>query len=330
MKKIFSSSLLFFCGVVFAFSQNITFRFQDGLSNGTLKNTMERQISALLTEISRAGRANRSLSLSTLNLSERSRKSLKGQWENFHFICEDADNVASCLQDVNGYEVRGIPVTIKPLDNDYNGSLYKELVIRFEKSGIITSVHMALDNNVISSQNSTEVTDLKRRREILNFVEEYRSYYDEKDTAALRDVFSDDALIITGTVVARKSMGSDQASVRPEIRYKKQNKEQYLNGLKKVFARNRHIKVKFDSIKLTKHPAKANFYGVTLRQEWKSDNYGDEGYVFLLWEFPEDGDERARIHVRTWQPEYGPYAPNGKNRKIMEDEILSHNDFFIP
>ena len=103
-----------------------------------------------------------------------------------------------------------------------------------------------------------------------------------------------------------------------------------------VFAKNKYIKVKFDSIKVTRHSAKAGFYGVTLRQKWTSSRYSDDGYVFLLWEFPVDEkgrpieDERPRIHVRTWQPEWGPYDANGKDRKIREDEILNQNDFFIP
>ena len=336
MKRIFFSLLLFLCGASFAFAQTTTFKFQDGIANGWLKSTMENRISSLLTEIGRAGRANRQLSLAGLNLSERSLKSLKGQWETFHFICEDEVNVASCLEDVNGYEVRGIPVAIKPLDNDYTGSLYKELVIRFDKTGVITSIHMALDNNVIMAQSGSSVTDAKRRREILNFVEEFRSYYDEKDIRALDDVFSEDALIITGTVVQRRNMGRDQATLRPEIRYKKQNKEQYLSSLRKVFANNKYIKVKFDSIKVSNHPAKYGFYDVTLRQKWTSDRYSDDGYVYLMWEFPTDKDgkpiesERPRIHVRTWQPEWGPYDPNGRNRKIKDDEIFDHDDFFIP
>ena len=39
-----------------------------------------------------------------------------------------------------------------------------------------------------------------------------------------------------------------------------------------------------------------------MKQSWKSSNYSDEGYLFLLWEFPEDGSSPI-IHVRTWQPE---------------------------
>ena len=62
-----------------------------------------------------------------------------------------------------------------------------------------------------------------------------------------------------------------------------------------------------------------DFYGVRLRQEWKSDRYHDEGYVFLLWEFPENTD--PVIHVRTWQPE----MLNGQ--KIAYNDIFSDTDF---
>lgn len=330
MRKLYSFLLLMLYTIQTVQAQNVTFRFQDGIADGWLKNTMEKRISALLTEINRAGKNNRNLQLAGLNLSERSTRSLNAQWKNVHFVCEDMQNVARCLEDINGYEIRGIPVTVKPIDPDYSGGLYKELVIRFEKGGLITSVHMALDNNVFELSGGSEVTDMRRKREILNFVEEFRSYYDEKDTASLRDVFSGDALIITGTVVKRRSMGDNQASLKSEIRYKKQNKEQYLAGLKKVFANNKHIKVQFDSIKVVGHGAKEGFYGVTLRQKWMSDRYSDDGYVFLLWEFPTSGDERARIHVRTWQPEWGPYDSNGRFRRIKEDEIINENDFFIP
>lgn len=55
-------------------------------------------------------------------------------------------------------------------------------------------------------------------------------------------------------------------------------------------------------------------FGVRLRQEWKSSTYSDEGYLFLLWEFPEDGRDPI-IHVRTWQPEY----VNGQRQKPDED-----------
>ena len=110
--------------------------------------------------------------------------------------------------------------------------------------------------------------------------------------------------------------------MRPEIVYSKQNKEQYLTSLQRVFDNNRFIRVTFDNIQVRSHRAKAGFYGVTLHQKWQSSNYCDDGYVFLLWEF-KDGASPV-VHVRTWQPDMIG------SRKLDEDEVFNENDFIIP
>ena len=183
---------------------------------------------------------------------------------------------------------------------------------------------MTMENNSYQDilNNGTDVTDTRRRLEILKFVEDFRSYYDEKDLEALRNIYSEDALIITGKVVQRKNLGSDQARMKPEIEYSKLNKEQYMSRLATTFRSNKFIKVKFDDITVRRHGAKEGFYAVTLRQDWQSSNYSDNGYVFLLWEFKEG--RSPVVHVRTWQPEMVG------NKKLDPDEVFTENDFFIP
>ena len=125
----------------------------------------------------------------------------------------------------------------------------------------------------------------------------------------------------------RKAMGSDQATLRPEIVYSRQNKEQYLTNLARTFRNNKYIKVKFDAIRVKRHPAKDGFYGVTLHQNWQSSNYSDDGYVFLLWQFREDENGKELppvIHVRTWQPDMVG------NQQLSPSEVFTENDFFIP
>lgn len=34
-----------------------------------------------------------------------------------------------------------------------------------------------------------------------------------------------------------------------------------------------------------RHPTMDGIYGVSLRQQYKSDRYADDGYLFLLWDF---------------------------------------------
>lgn len=323
MKKM----LLLIClqmTVLASLAQNVDFKFSGGIARSDMSSSMERRISQLLTEINAACSQNRDLQLTPLHLTPRAGQSLQMLWKNFHFRCDETKIRQLCLQDVNGYEVRGIAITLTPMGANFNGELSRELTVCFAPDQEITGVHMALANNVFLSivDKGRDVTDTRRRLEILKFVEDFRSYYDEKDLEALRNVYSDDALIITGKVIHRKNLGSDQAQMKPEIVYSKQNKEQYLASLQRIFKNNTFIRVNFDDIKVKRHPAKAGFYAVTLHQKWQSSNYSDDGYVFLLWEFKENAS--PVVHVRTWQPDMIG------SRKLDEDEVFNENDFFIP
>ena len=95
-----------------------------------------------------------------------------------------------------------------------------------------------------------------------------------------------------------------------------------MNRLATTFQKNKFIKVKFDDITVKRHGAKEGFYAVTLRQDWQSSNYSDNGYVFLLWEFKEG--KSPVVHVRTWQPEMVG------NERLDPDDVFTENDFFIP
>lgn len=325
MKRLLTLLFVAVCACSTLSAQNVTFKFEEGtLSNAALRQKMEGRISRLLTEITQASAANRSLNLTSLGLSPVASKRLGKLWENLHFSCDYNTNIEKCLLDVNGYEVRGILITLQPMGANYSGSTSRELAISFAPDGIITNVNMTLENNSYQDivNNGMDVTDTRRRLEILKFVEDFRSYYDEKDIQALDNIYSEDALIITGKVVQRKNLGSDQARMKPEIEYSKMNKVQYMNKLRGIFANNKFIKVKFDDIIVRRHPAKPGFYSVTLHQNWQSSRYSDDGYVFLLWEFKEG--RSPVVHVRTWQPDMVG------NRKLGADEVFNENDFFIP
>ena len=326
MKKLLISMVLLFLSVAWVSAQNYTLKIRGGISDEGLKQKMEVRVSALLTELSQATKAGRLLRLQQVVMTEQAKESVTRLWDSYHFLCDYTENEVLLLTDVNGYEVRNIPVTLKPMGSGYTGETEKELTISLTRDGIISGVHMALSNNAFHNvvNKGLDVTDTRRRLEILNFVEAFRSYYDEKDIASLQQVYGDDALIITGRVIQRRSFQNDQPILKPEIVYSKKNKEQYLNALENTFRRNKFIKVSFDSIQVVRHPAKPNFYGVTLHQNWKSSTYQDDGYVFLLWEFKDDNDEHPIVHVRTWQPDrIGAKA-------LTKKEIFNINDFFIP
>ena len=326
MKKFLTSIVLFFLCAAWAEAQNYTLKIRGGINDEGLKQKMEVRVSALLTELSQATKAGRLLRLQPIVMTEQAKESVTRLWDSYHFLCDYTENEVLCLTDVNGYEIRNIPVTLKPMGSGYTGEKEKELTISLTRDGSISGVHMALSNNAFHAvvNKGVDVTDTRRRLEILNFVEAFRSYYDEKDIASLQQVYSDDALIITGRVIQRRTMQNDQPTIKPEIVYNRKNKEQYLNALQNTFRRNKFIKVSFDSIQVVRHPAKPNFYGVTLHQNWKSSTYQDDGCVFLLWEFKDDNDEHPIIHVRTWQPDRIGARP------LAKKDIFTIDDIFIP
>lgn len=142
-------------------------------------------------------------------------------------------------------------------------------------------------------------TDANRRHMILNYCEHLRTAYTTKDIDFLRQVFSDKALIIVGNVV--KPIANDsKCQAEPKVSYAIHSKQDYLNRLNKVFAANKKIDVKFSGFRIMRHPTMDGIYGVTLRQQYKSDRYSDDGYLFLLWDFRDKS--MPLIHVRTWQP----------------------------
>ena len=170
--------------------------------------------------------------------------------------------------------------------------------------------------NVIKS--NLELTDLRRRQLILDYVEQFRTAYNQKDLPFLKQVFSDDALIITGKVITQRHA---EGFTSQKITYNKQTKQQYLDNLRRVFNTTQYIKVTFDDIEVKRHPVNPNYYGVTLHQGWTSDRYHDDGWLFLLWDF--SNEDHPTIHVRTWQPD------KIEGKKLPDEEIFSLDDFNI-
>ncbi len=306
-----------------ATAQDIRMTIVDGIQNETVKTRMEKGISLLLTEINQACAQERPLRLENIDMALSGKTSLQALWKNLHFYCEDNEIVERCLTSAEGFVIRNIYTQVNPMIEEYNDEPERALTIRLTRDGQIASVAMAASDAVYGRimEQGLSVTDLERRTTILSFVENYRSFYDEKDLNSINRVFSDDAIIITGTV-SKQRPSDDMQKWRDQITYKVQNKPQYLSSLAANFKRNKYIKVTFSDVEVVRHPANPNYYGVTLHQHWKSSNYEDDGYLLLIWEF-HDGQDPI-IHYRTWQPDrIGSHS-------LTKEEIINIMDFNIP
>ena len=292
----------------------------DGIGNATVKAKMERTMSAFLTEVNNAQSSKRALNFGGMGLSTNVQSSVSMLWENSPFECTDEEIMEHCIQTGSGYQVRNIPLMMRPTDSSFNEDEYQEAVFSFDRNGNMESFYLTLSMNLYMNiiKSNKSVTDLRRRQLILDYVEHFRTSYNQKDINFLTQVFSDDALIITGKVIKQSK---DGIPMPDKIQYKKQTKQEYLGNLRRVFAANKYIKVTFDEIEVMRHPVNADFYGVTLHQGYTSDRYHDDGYVFLLWDF--SNESAPQIHVRTWQPD----RINGG--KLPKDEVFSLSDFDI-
>ncbi|MDE6276741.1 MAG: nuclear transport factor 2 family protein [Muribaculaceae bacterium] len=283
------------------------FSFAAGTAGaGVPRTTMERNTSKLLTEMRQAANEGRNLNLSGIDIQPRAAERLKGLWKSMHMRPMEASYTSRCLHDVQGYQARGLAVEMLPMSGKYEQATIRELTLSYNRKGQITGVRPAMENKQIAGnimRKGASVSEAAERTEILKFVEDLSSYYNEKDTASLNAIYSDDALIITGSVIKRQVTGDGGPRYIKDVRYVVRTKAEYLRRLKEQFRRNKHIKVEFSDISVVSHPAKDHIYSVTLYQKYSTDTYHDEGYLFLVWDFSEP--DHPRISVRNWQdPEY--------------------------
>ena len=160
-----------------------------------------------------------------------------------------------------------------------------------------------------------EENDSLNRHLIVNYCEHFRLSYSTRDIDFLRQIFSDNALIIVGQTVRTGSSASGKLG-NEKVRYFLRSKSEYLAALEKVFASNRKIDVKFSEFRILRHPTMEGIYGVSLRQAFHTDLYSDDGYLFFLWDFR--NSSMPQIYVRTWQP---------TDRLTGADDIIDISDF---
>ncbi len=161
-----------------------------------------------------------------------------------------------------------------------------------------------------------EETDSMSRHRILSYCEHLRTSYTTRDIDFLRQVFSDNALIIVGYTVKTGNQ-EDTGRGNKKVSYGIRSKKEYIQRLERIFNTNKKIDVGFSDFKILRHPTMKGIYGVTLRQKYSCDKYSDDGYLFLLWDFRDPG--MPLIHVRTWQPT--PEILNGS------EDVIEIGDF---
>lgn len=211
-----------------------------------------------------------------------------------------------------------------------NGKTFMEkLVYRFNpESRKIESVAFALtqraENDIMNAAASwPEVS----RWAILNFMEDYQTAFALKRIDYINSIFSDDALIITGTIL-KKLNNAERAFDRSksldlggpkDIAYSQLSKTEYIDRLRKIFSTREYVHLQFEDnvTRMIDLPAinginKGAAFGIEIKQRYESTGYSDDGYLTMVF------DTRGKlpiIHVRLWQPD--------KNNMMSLQEFIS-------
>lgn len=285
----------------------VNFEFSDGIDNAMLKQRMEQQLSQLLTAINRAESSGGLINFSGINIDPSASMSVTSLWENAHFRTLDDDIVEHCLVmkrngRVYGYQARNIAVEMKPQYDNYQDELNQEICVDFDTKGDISDFNITMGINQYTRlmKEGSEIEDLDERMQVIHFCEQLKNAYMKRDLQFLENVFSDDALIITGKVIMRQK--AEVGMSQKDYEYTVKTKREYLDNLRRLFSNPRTgaINVKFNDYRIKRHGSKPNYYGVTVIQDWNTNAYSDQGIVFLVWDFT--NKERPQIQVRTWQP----------------------------
>ena len=122
----------------------------------------------------------------------------------------------------------------------------------------------------------------------------------------ISSIFSEDALIITGKRVVKTVIEGGIQLQGEAYEYNRQTKAQYIRNLERSFRSKEYINLKFSNVSVLKttRGTNTNLYGIQVKQDYFSSNYGDSGYLYLLVDISDQA--RPLIHVRTWQPEPDP------------------------
>ena len=328
MKKIFFAFVVLTMLAMQASAYNhVRLVINDGASTQQVKKQIENAVSSLLTELNRSQELNiANPQLSENYISKNARAELGMLWGNEHFRCVEDEIVERLLTTRDGYQVRGIPLIVNAAEAGEELG-YQEAVINFDRHGVITSFYYTIAPELYSklrmnqmADKRHEVSDIKDRMMILDYVEHFRTAYNQKDLKFLRQVFSDDALIITGKVV--KIRKSEVFPMGSKVIYTTQTKQEYLDNLSRAFKVASYIKVTFDNVMIVEHPTIRGIYGVTVHQKWNTNRYSDEGYVFMVWDFRKP--DAPQIHVRTWQPDW---IDKEKGQKLSPNDVFTLGDF---
>ena len=197
-----------------------------------------------------------------------------------------------------GVMARSIPMSFSFKNN--HEQFVEDVVFHFNKEKKIESLSFGLSEDALKDIIEKDIWNEIDRMVLINFLEHYKTAYALKRLDYIESIFADDALIITGKVVKVKRNADSRFHNNEIVKYNRQSKKEFIRNLRYSFNSKEYINIQFEESSLRKAGKDKSIYGIQIKQNYYSSNYGDQGYLFLMVDLKKP--KEPIIHVRTWQP----------------------------
>ena len=152
----------------------------------------------------------------------------------------------------------------------------------------------------------------KSRTRIVGFLEDYRTAYATKNLEYLDKVFDDNAVIVLGKrLQVAPQLNKEGYMNNHRVQFTQLTKREFLRNLRRQFQSKDYINLHFSQNRIYQLQKGVERYGVEIKQDYYSSNYGDTGYLTLIFDLT--NPDQPVIHVRTWQeqpdPNFGVVSP---------------------
>ena len=185
-----------------------------------------------------------------------------------------------------------------------NKTFIESIVYEFDQDKKIKTLSFQLEQEAVADISKQDRWSKKAKHVLIRFLENYKTAYALERHDYLTQIFSEDALIIVGSIVEKKPQALDKQIMllnEKDILFNRYSKTEYMKNLERCFARNEFINLRFTENEIKKASSGKEVYGIQIKQDYFSSTYGDSGYLFLAVDL--EVADKPVIHVRTWQPE---------------------------
>lgn len=146
----------------------------------------------------------------------------------------------------------------------------EDVVFYLNSDAKVTEVAFGLEKAAVDDIMNRGPWSQDERQTLIHFLETYKTAYALKRLDYIDAIFSNQALIITGSIVKRTGQTELLPAKMAQVRYIRQSKSQYMKNLKKCFASNEYVNIHFGDNTVRRSNSETSIYGIQIKQDYFS------------------------------------------------------------